>query len=76
MRSRLGWTISYKSLYFVHPSLDLMPGNAGKVYCYFCDIRLKIYRSPNFNMLFQLLITKFLKSKLFSCLQKVDHVIN
>ena len=25
MRSRLGWTISYKSLYFVHPSLDLMP---------------------------------------------------
>ena len=25
MRSRLEWTISYKSLYFVHPSLDLMP---------------------------------------------------
>ena len=25
MRLRLGWTISYKSLYFVHPSLDLMP---------------------------------------------------
>ena len=25
MRSRLGWTISYKSLYFVHPSLDLIP---------------------------------------------------
>ena len=25
MRSRLGWTISYKSLYFVHPSLNLMP---------------------------------------------------
>ena len=25
MRSRLGWTISYQSLYFVHPSLDLMP---------------------------------------------------
>ena len=25
MRPRLGWTISYKSLYFVHPSLDLMP---------------------------------------------------
>ena len=25
MRTRLGWTISYKSLYFVHPSLDLMP---------------------------------------------------
>ena len=25
MRSRLGWTISYKSLYFVHPSLNLIP---------------------------------------------------
>ena len=25
MRSRLGWTISYKSLYFVHPNLELMP---------------------------------------------------
>ena len=26
MRSRLlGWTISYKSLYFVHPSLELVP---------------------------------------------------
>ena len=24
MRSRLGWTISYKSLYFVYPSLNLM----------------------------------------------------
>ena len=24
MRSMLGWTISYKSLYFVHPSLNLM----------------------------------------------------
>ena len=33
--TRLGWTISYKSLYFVHPSLDLMRlfyWNAGKVY--------------------------------------------
>ena len=25
MRMRLGWTISNKSLYFVHPSLELMP---------------------------------------------------
>ena len=25
MRTRLGWTVSYKSLYFVHPSLDLVP---------------------------------------------------
>ena len=25
MRSRLGWTNSYKSLYFVHPSLNMIP---------------------------------------------------
>ena len=25
MRTRLGWTISYKSLYFVHPILELVP---------------------------------------------------
>ena len=25
MRMRFGWTISYKSLYFVHPSLELVP---------------------------------------------------
>ena len=25
MRTTLGWTISYKSLYFVHPSLELVP---------------------------------------------------
>ena len=25
MRTRLRWTISYKSLYFVHPSLELVP---------------------------------------------------
>ena len=25
MRKRLGWTISYKPLYFVHPSLELVP---------------------------------------------------
>ena len=25
MKTRLGWTISYKSLYFVHPSLELVP---------------------------------------------------
>ena len=32
-------------------------------------------RLPNFNMLFQLVLTKFFKSELFSCLPKVDHVI-
>ena len=25
MKSRLRWTVSYKSLYFVHPSLELAP---------------------------------------------------
>ena len=35
--------------------------------------RLKIYRLPNFNILFELVLTKFFKSKLFSCLLKVDH---
>ena len=44
---------------------------------YFCwDIRLKTYRLPNFNVLFKFLLTIFIKSELFSCLQKVDHVIN
>ena len=42
----------------------------------FWDIRLKIQRLPNFNMLFQFLLTKFFKSWLFSCLKKVDHVTN
>ena len=32
-------------------------------------------RLPNFSMLFQLVLTKFFKSALFSCLPKVDHVI-
>ena len=36
---------------------------------------LKILRLPNFNMLFQLVLTTFFKSELFSCLLKVDHVI-
>ena len=30
---------------------------------------------PNFNMLFQLVLTKFFKIELFSCLPKVGHVI-
>ena len=29
----------------------------------------------NFNMFFQLQLTKFFKSELFSCIPKVDHVI-
>ena len=31
-----------------------------------CDIRFKIYRLPDFNMLFQLVLTKFFKGELFS----------
>ena len=42
---------------------------------YFSDIRLKILRLPNFNMPFQLVLTKFFKSKLFSRLPKADHMI-
>ena len=40
------------------------------------EIWLKVYRSPNFNMLFQLMLTKFFKSELFLYLPKVGHVIN
>ena len=37
---------------------------------------MKMYRLPNVNMLFQLVLAKFFKGKLFSCLSKVDHEIN
>ena len=43
---------------------------------YFWDVRLKIDRLPNFNMFFQLVLTKCFKSELFLCLPKVDYVIN
>ena len=36
---------------------------------------MKFLRLLDFNMLFQLVLTKFFKSELFSCLPKVDHVI-
>ena len=39
------------------------------------SLRQKILRLPNFNMLFQLALTKFFKSELFSCLPKVAHLI-
>ena len=48
----------------------------GRYNDYFWDIWLKICRLPNFNMLFQLKLTKFSKSELFSCLNKIDHVTN
>ena len=34
-----------------------------------------MYRLYDFNMLFQLVLTKFFQSELLSCLPKVDHVI-
>ena len=40
---------------------------------YFWDIRLKIFRLLNFDMLFQVLLARFSKCELFSCLLKVDH---
>ena len=47
----------------------------GRCNRYFWDIRLNILRSLNFNMLFQLVLTKVFKSELFSSLSKVGHVI-
>ena len=47
----------------------------GRYNRYFCDTRLKMLILVNFNMPFQLVLTKFFKSKLFSCLPKVGHVI-
>ena len=43
---------------------------------YFWDIRLKIDRLPNFSTLFQLVLPNVFKGELFSCLLKVDNVIN
>ena len=40
----------------------------GRCNRYFWDIRLNILRLPNFNMLFQFVVTKFVKKWLFSCL--------
>ena len=36
----------------------------GKLFAHFQGIRLKIYRLPYFNMLFQLMLTKFFKTGL------------
>ena len=36
----------------------------------FCDIRLKIYRLPDFNMLFQFLLT--IIPEMFSCFQELN----
>ena len=47
----------------------------GRCNRYFWDMRLKILGLPNFNMLFQLVLTKLFKSELFLCLRKVGHMI-
>ena len=69
--SKLSWNISAKVVFLIQILLTF------GVRCnrYFWEIRLKILRSPNFNMLFQLVLTKCFKSELFSCLPKVGHVI-
>ena len=47
----------------------------GRYNRYFWDTRMKILKLSNFYMLFHLVLTKFFKSELFSCLLKVNHVI-
>ena len=67
--SMTGW----QKLFFSCKSLKFFGSHRNH---YFWDIQLKICWLPNFNMLFQLVLTKFFKSELFSCLPKVDHVID
>ena len=55
--------------------IQMPPTFGGRCNRYFRSIRLKILRLPNFNMLFQLVLTKFFKSELVSCLPKVGYVI-
>ena len=62
-----GW----QKLFFSYKCFQLSAAVANATF----EIRQKILRLPNFNMLFQLVLTKFFKSELFSCLAKVGHVI-
>ena len=68
----LAW-LDGKSCFSHHVQMLLTFG--GLCNRYFWDIRLKMVRLPNFNMLFQLVLRKFFKSELSSYLPKVDHVI-
>ena len=54
--------------------IQMLLTSCGRCNCIFWDIRLKILRLPNINMLFQRVLTRFFKSELFSCLPKVDQV--
>ena len=58
----------------VYP-IQMHPTFGGRCNRYFWDIRVKLLRLPNFNMLFQLLLTKCFKSELFLCWPKVSHAI-
>ena len=64
-------SVTAKVVYLIH----MLPTFGGRCNRCFWDIRLKILKFPNFNMLFQLVLTKFFKSELFSCLPKVGYVI-
>ena len=55
--------------------IQMLPTFGGRCNRYFWDIRLEILSLPNFNMLFQLVLTRVFKSELFSCLPKVGHMI-
>ena len=61
--SLTGW----QKLFFSHKCFQLLAAVAIATF--------EILRLPIFNTLFQLVLTKFFKSELFSFLLKVDHVI-
>ena len=63
-----GW----QKLFFL---IQMLLTFGGRYNRYFWDTQLKILRLLNFDMLFQLALTKFFKSELFSYLPKVGHVI-
>ena len=62
-----------KSCFFF--SIQMLQTFRGRCNRCFWDIRLKMLRLPNFNMVFNLVLTNFFKSELFSCLPKVDLLI-
>ena len=51
--------------------IQMLPTFGGRCNRYFWDVRLKIFRLPNFNMLFQLVLTKLSCFRIY----RNDHVI-
>ena len=51
--------------------IQMLPAFGGRCNRYFWDIRLKILRLPIFNMLFQLVLTKFSKVNCFRVYRKL-----